>query len=578
MKRLLSILLALCLTISCLTWAVFAAEDDPEVGDMANSWRFENGQWLGQQAAQARYTAYHPDATLTGIDVSSWQGEIDWESVQAAGVDFALIRCGYGMDDPQQDDTRFLYNAAECERLGIPYGVYLYSYATNPERADSEADHVLRLLEGRTLSLPVYYDMEDESTLGTDSGGVPIDLAAIATTFCEKVAAAGYDVGVYASLNWWDNYLTAPCFDNWHRWVAQYNVTCNYKGDFAIWQFSSTGRVNGIGGNVDLNYLIGYPEGHYVDPDYALIRLSGATRYQTSETIANALEAERGTRGFDSIIIASGKAFPDALAGSYLASVTGAPILLTGGTVEIDEKTGEPAETASTPGSIGWTAAYVRRNLREGGTVYILGGDAAVPADMETALRGLKVVRLAGAGRYETNLDILREAGVAGKDILIASGSGFADSLSASSVGLPILLVGDTLTQAQLQLLAEGSGHFIIVGGESAVSKAVETTLAELGTVERLSGTNRYATSALVASRFFPEADTMILACGSNFPDGLCGGPLAGVMGAPVLLVREGSGKYATEYRTVHAIKRGVILGGSSAVSDKAVSEVFKTE
>ena len=227
--------------------------DTPEAQDAANSWRFTAGApaLLFSEGAEAS----HPDASLRGIDVSHHQDVIDWDAVKASGIDFAILRCGFGMDQTDQDDRQFLHNAMECERLEIPYGVYLYSYATNTQRAQSEAEHVLRLINGRRLSYPVYFDMEDNSTLDCD-------LPAIATTFCEQITAAGYPVGVYSSVYWWKHYLTDPCFDQWYRWVAHYNTECGYTGDFQIWQYSSKGRIDGIETNVDLNFQIGYPEDH----------------------------------------------------------------------------------------------------------------------------------------------------------------------------------------------------------------------------------------------------------------------------------------------------------------------------
>lgn len=229
---------------------------------LANSWRFSDGQLItdNSRMSKARSSAYHPEATLQGIDVSEFQGNIDWDKVKASGIDFAILRCGYGMNQSDQDDVKFLRNAKECERLGIPYGVYLYSYATNTSRASSEADHVLRLLKGRTLSYPVYFDMEDSSTLAYRSS-----FDDIAKTFCNKISNAGYAVGVYANLNWWNTYLTDSCFDSWHKWVAQYYSTCQYKKDFAIWQYTSSGYVDGISGRVDMNYQIGYPADHGIN-------------------------------------------------------------------------------------------------------------------------------------------------------------------------------------------------------------------------------------------------------------------------------------------------------------------------
>ncbi len=232
------------------------AEDDPEIGNRANSWRYSDGE-LKQDNRQSRAAVYafHSNATRKGIDVSEWQGEINWEQVKASGVEFVILRCGWGMDIASQDDKYWARNVAECERLGIPYGVYLYSYATNTDRALSEAKHVLRLISGHTPTYPIYFDMEDDSTIGCDLG-------AIAETFCSTIKNAGYAVGVYANLNWWNNYLTDARFSQWHRWVAQYNSECNYTGSYAMWQYSSSGSVPGISGPVDMNYLIGYPADH----------------------------------------------------------------------------------------------------------------------------------------------------------------------------------------------------------------------------------------------------------------------------------------------------------------------------
>lgn len=194
----------------------------------------------------------HPYGTLAGIDVSEWQGVIDWGKVQDAGIDFAIIRCGWGNDLVEQDDQYWERNVSECERLGIPYGVYLYSYANTIEKANSEAMHALRLLEGHIPYYPVYYDMEDNRIIGSDYGQM-------ASTFCSLLQNAGYDTGVYANLNWWTQYLTDPVFENWHRWVAQYNDTCDYTGRYGMWQYTSSGRVNGINGNVDRNWQVEIP-------------------------------------------------------------------------------------------------------------------------------------------------------------------------------------------------------------------------------------------------------------------------------------------------------------------------------
>ena len=1041
--------------------------------------------------------AYHPDATLTGIDVSEHQGKINWEKVKADGIDFAIIRCGYGTNSTSQDDDWFLYNATECERLGIPYGVYLYSYATNVARAQSEAEHVLRLLDGRTLSYPVYFDMEDASTIGCD-------LAGIAKKFCGIIEAAGYPVGVYANLNWWNNYLTDPCFSRWHRWVAQYNSSCQYTGTYAMWQYTSSGSVNGISGRVDMNYLIGSPAdhgtvakdqlrtnkttyesgeaimvtaasgkagswvaiygaddtissatpsyywyyvngngedvgspdkswvsgktyniydglcsyrkldgttidgalppgrytvailygdyevlisrditvltptsapsldaqsvylageslevtavsyksdawvglypghkdanstfgsdyiywystecknglsvaleqqtanssseylslpdgeytvalfgdngyskvdavkhitidsallrtnkdtyaygedilvtagyngtdawvglykddekydpensrkasifwynvsdetgtvnilsknpqredeytagtyklvlfqdsgytpvrtvtitvtkaetgrevvrepgcttkgiekitysdgtsliepidaldhnwndatcglpktcgrcgdtqgealghdwsdatcglpktcgrcgdtegealghdwsdatcglpktcgrcgdtegealghewndatcgapktcgrcgdtegealghswndatciapkscgrcgttegealGHSMDkgvvtkeptatecgektftcgrcgttetedipmlndggeeqtggepaPEADVVRIYGATRYETAFETANALKEELGIDQFSAIVVASGTDFADALSGSYLANRKEAPILL----------------VRNNSGAMENVREYIRENLIPGGTVYLLGGENAVSAAMSKGLESYNVVRLSGATRYETNLEILKEAGVGGEDILVCTGKNFADGLSASAVNQPILLVKDRLTDSQKEFLAQLSGNSIyILGGTNAVSVQIEEYLAGVGTLYRISGTDRYETSVRIAETFFPWSESVVLASAQNFPDGLSGGSLAYSMNAPVILVADGKASLAADYAAGAGAWRGAVLGGPGLISDTTVRKIL---
>ena len=184
MKRFISLLLSVVITVTTLCVPVSAQTITEEFNaDNANSWRYENGQPITDPYGIAPiYVASHPDATKTGIDVSHHQGQINWEKVKKSGVDFAIIRCGYAEDKTEYDDRYWQYNVSECERLGIPFGVYLYSYATSVEDALSEADHVLRLIDGHNLSLPVYYDLEDLKIENAD-------LDAIATAFCNKISA-----------------------------------------------------------------------------------------------------------------------------------------------------------------------------------------------------------------------------------------------------------------------------------------------------------------------------------------------------------------------------------------------------
>lgn len=230
---------------------------DAEKSGKENSWRYKNGKVIEneQNTSKAARKAVKPsNATAWGIDVSYHDGSIDWAKVKKSGVDYAIIRCGYGKNKKSQDDKKWTYNSSQCEKLGIPYGVYLYSYATTTSAAKSEAQHVIRLLQGKKLSYPIYYDLEDESqrNLGAKK------LGEIATTFLNTIKSAGYkNVGVYANTDWFTNRLTASVFNQHPRWVAQYNTSCKFKGSYHMWQYTEKGKVNGINTYVDLNYKIG---------------------------------------------------------------------------------------------------------------------------------------------------------------------------------------------------------------------------------------------------------------------------------------------------------------------------------
>ena len=281
--------------------------NENEEGDQANSWRYVDGEqfysyegattealdpnapapYAAASGASSYATWYQSNGTTSytyketpsssgqvinvsgvkrvGIDVSYHQGTIDWAKVKNSGVSFAIIRCGYGSDFTSQDDTQFLNNVKGAQENGIDIGIYLYSYAMNTTGTDSsatsEAQHVLRLLdeaglEPQDLAYPIFYDLEEDKQAALGSS----KLGELATTFCSIISDAGYEVGIYANLNWWTNYLTDSVFDNssWHKWVARYpgtnKATSSGVSGTEIWQFFDCGNVDGISGNVDMNF------------------------------------------------------------------------------------------------------------------------------------------------------------------------------------------------------------------------------------------------------------------------------------------------------------------------------------
>lgn len=238
---------------------------DGEQGE--NSWRFEDGEFITTQSdsldlAEEGVTLYNSAAgalTASGIDVSHHQSTINW-SKASSQVDFVIIRCGYGTNSTSHDDTQFLNNVAGCQKYGIPFGIYIYSYGVS---AKSEANHVLRQLKAANLSpsdvtFPVYIDMED-ITLITKSSDVYMtnsQLLTYVTTFCDVIEEAGYTAGVYANQDWWKTYLPSSTYDQWERWIARWG-TMDYSRTYSMWQYSSSGAVSGITGNVDMDRWYG---------------------------------------------------------------------------------------------------------------------------------------------------------------------------------------------------------------------------------------------------------------------------------------------------------------------------------
>lgn len=191
---------------------------------------------------------------IKGIDVSEFQGNIDWDKVKNDGVKFAILRVGFGSDSESQDDKYIERNIKECERLNIPFGVYLFSYADSLTKASSEAEHTLRIVAGHKLPLGVWYDIEDNDTSGSVEKSY---LTQIIEKYCSIIKEAGYEVGIYTNLNWFNNKIEKSVQEKYLIWVAQYYKECQYEGDYLIWQYSSSGEVDGIIGNVDMNYYYG---------------------------------------------------------------------------------------------------------------------------------------------------------------------------------------------------------------------------------------------------------------------------------------------------------------------------------
>lgn len=188
-------------------------------------------------------------AKVSCIDVSSWQTNIDYNKVKASGITAVIIRAGYGREVSQKD-TEFETHYKKAKSAGLKIGAYWYSYATSVADAKKEASACLACIKGKSFDLPVYFDMEESS----QSAYGKTTLTNMATAFCDAVKSGGYRAGVYANLNWFNNYLDYNKLKSKYSiWLAQYYKTNELQCD--IWQNASTGKIDGINGNVDTNII-----------------------------------------------------------------------------------------------------------------------------------------------------------------------------------------------------------------------------------------------------------------------------------------------------------------------------------
>lgn len=218
---------------------------------------------------------------MNGIDISEFQTNVDYNKLKNSGIEFVIIRCGYGKNSSQKD-SEFEKHYQGCKNAGLKVGSYLYSYANTVEGARLEAENCLKFINGKQFDLPVFYDVEDENTTGTADN---FTITKMCKTFCDIIQNAGYKAGVYANLNWFNSkiYVDELIKKNYSIWLAQWNDIMDAEFHIDFWQYGK-GEVQGIKGQVDLNesfinggektlenvYKIGiYQNGNTKEPVYA---------------------------------------------------------------------------------------------------------------------------------------------------------------------------------------------------------------------------------------------------------------------------------------------------------------------
>lgn len=296
---------------------------------------------------------------------------------------------------------------------------------------------------------------------------------------------------------------------------------------------------------------------------YTKKRIFGLTRIDTSKAIAEEFQSEK----IDNVIITSGLNFPDALSGSVLAKKLDAPILLVGTT---------PIESAN-------AINYVKDHLTKDGTIYILGGQGAVNERFIASFKSLgfnNIQRLWGTGRYDTNKAINNKIDAEeGTPVIIASGEGFADALSISSIasvkGYPIVLTSkNNLAQQAKDTLKEiNPKQVYIIGGTGSISDSVKAQIKSVTNLTdeniiRIWGNDRYKTSLNIAKHFNLDGETVTFASGKNFPDALAGSILSAELNAPLVLVGDEASEQKKYIDETKYIKQ-IFFGGEGSISKK---------
>ena len=253
-------------------------------------------------------TKYKDVEKYYGIDVSKWQGTINWSKVKAAGIDYAIIRLG-GRGSSSGTlalDSKFEENMANAKAAGVEIGVYFYTNALTTKEAKEEASYVIEKLKPYKSSItwPVFLDVETSCSRFHEGGVNNKQKTAICKAFCKKIKEEGYTAGLYSYYAYVNSYLNMDDIeDKYYVWIARYNSVLNYSGEYGMWQFTSTGSVDGISGSVDLD--VGYvrPMTEVSKKNISVGSISTKTysgeAFKPSPTLTNKFTGKKMVKGTD---------------------------------------------------------------------------------------------------------------------------------------------------------------------------------------------------------------------------------------------------------------------------------------
>lgn len=236
-----------------------------EIGGKMYYFTAQGEKVTGEQVIQGARYQFASDGSLVqgsgalGIDVSKWNGNIDWNAVKKSGVNYVIIRCGYRGSSAGSliEDPMFVTNIKGATAAGLKVGIYFFTQAIDEREAVEEASMVLELVKNYTISYPIFLDVE--SSGGRADAISKSTRTAVCKAFCQTIKNAGYTAGIYANKSWLETKIDASALSAYKIWLAQYAATPTYTGRYEMWQYRSTGTVGGIKGNVDMNLsYLGY--------------------------------------------------------------------------------------------------------------------------------------------------------------------------------------------------------------------------------------------------------------------------------------------------------------------------------
>ncbi|MCR5478385.1 MAG: cell wall-binding repeat-containing protein [Ruminococcus sp.] len=539
--------------------------DDPSyIKFMKNQQKVGVTDFTSLVTHQAKFNSFNK---IYGIDVSVYNGDIDFEKVKAEGYSFVIVRAGargYGSAGKMIEDSRFEEHVDNAHKAGLMVGAYYYTQAVNKAEVKQEVDVTLRKIGSRKLEMPVYFDIEP----AYDWNGAPGRLVAanlsmaqkadLCKYFCDLINNAGYQSGVTSCKSWFEWEIDMSSIEKQYDvWLAHYTNSTNYASDYNMWQFNSTRKVNGVYSN-------------YTDQDVRYIEMtrpSGALKITASASGTNVVlkwDAIANTKGYT--------VYKKDVNGTInkISTVTGTTLTVT------REQTD--------------TYYYVQGYNYTGGNYYYsdLSNGAKVAG---LSVTNVDVTKLAGSNRYATAALVSKQCFPSiSNTVILAAGDSYADSLVsaplANAFNAPVLLTyKDMLPDATVKEMSRlGAAKAYLIGGEGVISKKVEDQLKAKGiTPLRIHSSyvpDRYGTAVYVSANMDiarGKAPTdVFIAYANGYADTLAVSSIAAMKNAPILYINgsgllDGSTKYYLD-SIKGTLKNIYIIGGTGVISSKAES------